>query len=51
MGDKEWIKQQEVAVGIPDLTRIALSAEENPTHGEFSEGFAPNNNSWNTVLH
>ena len=40
-GDEEWMRQQEVAVGILDLARkyIALSAtEEDPTQGEVPEG-------------
>ena len=43
-GDEEWIRRQEVAVGIPEIARryiVECSAEEDPTEIEVPAGFAP----------
>ena len=43
-GDEEWITQQEVAVGIPELARryvTRCSANEDPTDGEVPPSFTP----------
>ena len=43
-GDEEWITQQEVAVGIPEVARRYItqcSANDDPTDGEVPPGFTP----------
>ena len=43
-GDEEWITQQEVAVGLPEVARRYIprcSANDDPTDGEVPPGFTP----------
>ena len=43
-GDEEWITQQEVAVGIPEVARRCITrctATDDPTDGEVPPGFTP----------
>ena len=43
-GDEEWITQQEVTVGIPEVARRCItrcSANDDPTDGEVPPGFTP----------
>ena len=43
-GDEEWITQQEVAIGIPEVARRYItrcSANDDSTHGEVPPRFTP----------